>query len=139
MVRFIFLLYVLLLPLTVHPEVETFPAVLEGEWVRPSYDEHGTINIVITKKDAHTIHGIMTLTGSAYCTEPIPFKGSGSGDTASIIDDAEIVCGYKGTLTGQVTRVNDNFYTGNFAYKWFGITWARGTFRLTPKIVKVKP
>ncbi len=139
MFRFAVLLYFFFLPLCAHAEVETFPEALEGEWVRPSYDEHGAINIVITKKEGNIIHGIMTLTGSVYCTEPIPFKGSGSGDTASIVGDAKIICGYGGTLTGQVTRVNDNFYTGNFAYTWFYITWARGTFQLTPKIVKVKP
>jgi hypothetical protein len=138
MFRFFFALCIAFFPLTVLPEVETFPEALEGEWVRPSYNEHGAINITITKKEGNTIQGVMTLTGSSYCTEPIPFKGSGGGDTAFIFGDARIICGYRGKLTGQVTRVNDNFYTGNFAYKWFGITWAQGTFRLTPKIVKAK-
>jgi hypothetical protein len=138
MFRFVFIFSLFLFPLTARPEVETFPEALEGEWMRPSYNEHGAITITITKKEGNAIQGVMTLTGSAYCKDPIPFRGEGSGDTASILGDARIICGYRGKLTGQVTRVNDNFYTGNFAYKWFGITWAQGTFRLTPKIVKAK-
>jgi hypothetical protein len=116
MFRFVFVLSIFLFPLSALPEVRTFPEALVGEWVRPSNNEHGDINIVITKKVENTIHGVMTLTGSSYCTEPIPFKGNGSGDTAFISGDAKIICGYGGKLTGQVTRVSDNFYTGNFAY-----------------------
>jgi hypothetical protein len=137
MFRFVFVLSIFLFPLSALPEVRTFPEALVGEWVRPSNNEHGDINIVITKKVENTIHGVMTLTGSSYCTEPIPFKGNGSGDTAFISGDAKIICGYGGKLTGQVTRVSDNFYTGNFAYTWFGITWARGTFRLTPTLSRL--
>jgi hypothetical protein len=137
MFRFVFTLSLFFFPLAAFPEVGTFPEALEGEWVRPSQNEHGAINITITKKEGNTIQGVMTLTGSAYCTDPIPFRGEGSGDTASISGDAKIICGYGGKLRGQVTRVNDNFYTGNFAYKWFGITWAQGTFRLTPKLSKL--
>jgi hypothetical protein len=136
MFRFFFTLCIACFPITALPQAETFPEALEGEWVRPSYNEHGSINITITKKEGNTIQGVMTLTGSTYCTDPIPFRGEGSGDTASISSDAKIICGYGGKLMGQVTRVNDNLYTGNFAYKWFGVTWAQGTFRLTPKIVK---
>lgn len=139
MFRFVLLLYIFFLPLCAHSEVGTFPEALEGEWIRPSHDEHGAINIIITKKIGNTIYGVMTLTGSAYCTEPIPFRGEGVGDTATIIGDAKKICGYNGTLTGHVTRVNDDLYTGDFAYTWFYITWARGTFRLMPKIIKVKP
>lgn len=136
MFRFFFTLCILFSPLAAHPEVSTFPETLEGEWVQ-SRDERGAINIVITKKSDDDIEGVMTLTGSSYCKDPIPFKGSGSGDTATITGDAKIICGYGGTLKGRVTRVSNNTYTGNFAYRWLGITWARGTFRLTPKIVKV--
>lgn len=136
---FVILLCIFFLPLCAHAEVGTFPEALKGEWIRPSHDEHGTINIVITKKEGNTIHGIMTLTGSTYCTEPIPFKGSGSGDTAFIVSDAEVICGYGGTLKGQVTHVNDALYIGNFSYTWFGITWAHGTFRLIPKNIMAKP
>lgn len=120
-------------------EAGTFPETLDGVWEQGSGNEHGTINIVITQKEHNSIRGIMTLTGSTYCKNPIPFKGEGESDTAYISGDAKIICGYGGKLKGQVTRVNDNLYTGNFAYKWFGITWASGTFRLTPRIVKVQP
>lgn len=117
---------------------ETFPKKLEGYWEQSVNGEHGNISIVITEKEGDTIKGILTLTGSAYCKDPIPFRGTGSGSTAYIIGDGPIICGYGGTLRGQVSRINDESYAGNFSYTWFGITWAYGTFQLTPKVPSEK-
>lgn len=132
MFRFFFTLCIIFASFTALPKGQAFPEILEGEWVQSS-QERGVINIVITHTSDEEIEGVMTLTGSAYCKEPIPFKGSGSGNTAIIIGNAKIICGYGGRLKGQVTRVSDRAYTGNFAYTWLGITWAKGTFRLSPK------
>lgn len=114
------------------PSELPFPAKLEGKWEQAGNDEKGSIHIVITKKEGNTIYGIMTLTGSAYCKEPIPFRGKGEKNVANISGDAPIICGYGGELTGEVSRVNNEVYRGNFVYKWLNITWAKGTFQLSP-------
>jgi hypothetical protein len=113
-------------------EINTFPTKLEGKWEQIGNDEKGDIQIIITKKEGDTIHGVMTLTGSRYCKDPIPFQGKGANNTAHISGDAPVICGFGGKLTGEVSRVSSEIYRGNFSYKWFGITWAKGTFELVP-------
>lgn len=109
-----------------------FPSKLVGKWEQAGSDEGGNIFIVITKKEGDIIYGVMTLTGSLYCKDPIPFRGKGAGNTAHISGDAPIICGYGGKLTGEVSRVTGDTYQGKFLYRWFNITWAKGTFQLTP-------
>ncbi len=113
-------------------DLPTFPSRLEGKWEQIENDEKGDIRIIITKKEGDAIYGLMTLTGSTHCKDPIPFRGESVENTASIFGDALIICGYRGKLTGVVTRVSSKVYRGNFSYKWFDITWAKGTFELAP-------
>lgn len=110
----------------------SFPAKLEGTWEQVQNDEKGKIKIVITEKEGDTIRGLIILTGSTYCKDPIPFRGKGGGNTAKISGDAPIICGYHGELSGEVTRLSNETYRGNFSYKLLNMTWAEGTFRLTP-------
>lgn len=130
--RFAALCFIILCTSAVHSEPHIFPSKLGGTWEQQWSDEKGDIHIAITKKEGNTIHGVMTLTGSTHCTDPIPFRGMGIVNTAKIFGDAEVVCGHRGKLVGEVTRVTDDIYRGYFSYKWFGITWAKGTFELSP-------
>lgn len=118
--------------MTISQATPPFPQKFEGTWEADNV-EHGTITITMTKIEGTRLTGVMLLTGSSQCTEPIPFKGIYSGDSASIEGDAQIICGYSGNIKGRVTRETEAVYTGNFSYTWMGITWARGTFRLSPK------
>lgn len=119
-------------PMTASSEESTFPSKLTGKWEQAGSDEGGNIRIVITKKEGDTIYGVMTLTGSPYCKDPIPFRGKGAENIAHISGDAPIICGYGGELTGEVSRVTNETYQGKFLYKWYNITWAKGTFQLSP-------
>lgn len=114
-------------------ELDTFPTKLTGKWERSDNEERGNIHISITKKEGDVIFGVMTLTGSFYCKDPIPFRGTGEKNTAYISGDAPVICGFNGKLTGEVSRVSSETYRGSFSYKWFSVTWAKGTFQLTPE------
>lgn len=139
MFRYFLVLFIFFFPISALPDVGTFPEALVGEWTQSTNKERGSISITITKRSQNSVRGILSLTGSSYCKDPIPFRGESSGDTAEIIGDAFVICGYTGTLRGRVVYINDDLFIGNFSYTWFGITWAEGTFHLTPKILEVKP
>lgn len=114
------------------PHARAFPRDFSGTWEDKRSKDSGPIAITISEVGGEEIRGVISIEGSAYCTSPVSFRGVLNGSTATISSDALKVCGYHGKLTGEVRREHDALYVGSFQYVYWGITWAKGTFRLTP-------
>ena len=122
----------LLLFLVSSESIFAFPTELSGTWSQPNKKESGVMKIVVTEPGVATLRGRMEIQGSAYCSEPIKFRGTIFADKVLIENDEAIVCGYQGKLTGEVVKEAEFIFTGKFAYKFWGITWAEGTFHVVP-------
>ncbi len=108
------------------------PPELTGAWIQPKKNERGAMRIVITEPGVTTLKGSMEIRGSPYCGEPIRFRGTIYADKVLIENEDEIVCGYRGKLTGEVVKDSEFAYKGKFVYTFWGFTWAEGTFRMVP-------
>ena len=109
-----------------------FPSELSGTWIQPDKDERGVMRIVVTEHGTATLKGSMEIRGSPYCPHPIQFRGIVHTEKVTIESDEEVVCGYRGKLTGEVVKEKEEVFIGSFQYTYFGFTWARGTFRVMP-------
>ena len=125
----------LLLALCALPvSAQTIPSQLSGTWVQTLNDKTGTMLITQRQIQKDKIEGKISITNSTFCNEPVPFLGTILGDHVEIVSTEEVVCGYRGVLRGVVSKAPDGEYVGSFEYRFIGLTWARGTFRLIPKV-----
>ena len=119
------------------------PKLLGGTWEDAENNEHGGMTIVVDKENGVHIAGVIHLTGSLDCTQPIPFRGIRSKQGIDVIADTPGICGYNGTLRAAAKissqkNSEGEYYIGNFSYTLFGGVWRKGTFRVrtlehTPK------
>lgn len=111
------------------------PVTLTGAWEDSYQEEHGMVTVSITKKSGAEIEGVVQLTGSRNCVQPIPFRGTVSEKTIVLVADTPGICGYNGTLNieaavGSPESPGAPQYSGTFTYRFLGMTWKKGTFRL---------
>lgn len=111
-----------------------FPSELVGTWVQLAKNEEGIMFVHVSEHSENEIRGVLEIKGSKDCPQPVAFHGSIEGDRVIIKSTADIVCGYGGTLSGEVRKVDADTFIGNFSYQYkmlnWTFTWASGTFVL---------
>jgi hypothetical protein len=129
---------------TAHSACAAVPKRLIGTWENAGNDERGAMTITVTREVGAYIEGVIHLTGSQDCAEPIPFRGTRSERIIHVIADTPGICGHDGTLSATAAKLSQQEgdaseqYAGTFSYTFLGVAWKKGTFQLNSSAIPAK-